>query len=182
MDEETALLTAVREFVRTALGLTETECDIDLDDIVPAIAGTRYAVVTPAGVQSGPHARTSTAVDRLLSVRVTMFHRISALPRDRRRNVFLEQNSGLYASLQKIVNAIDFNYAVITRANALMELPSGRGFVEPLRYASVDPKPGVINHDAYDAFNEPTKGAHPILGMKRGVTFSLARFMSNIRA
>jgi hypothetical protein len=182
MDEETALLQIVRDMTREALALAETECDIDLDDIVPAIAGTKYAVVTPAGIQTGPRARSSTAVDRLISVRVTVFHRITNVARDRRRNVFLHHNTGLNADVQKVLNKIDFSYEVLRRANDLMKMPQGEGFIEPLRFGTIDPKPSLINHDAYDAFTEPTKGSHPVLGMKRGITFNIARFMRNVRA
>ncbi len=51
---ETCLLLAVRDRLRTYMGLDERQCDIELDDQVPTLARERYFTVTSAGTTRRP--------------------------------------------------------------------------------------------------------------------------------
>lgn len=179
IEAETSLLEAVRNRLRSECSYRDAECDVELDDQVPAIAGDRYVAVVPMGMRQGPrHNSSGGAFDLLLGCRVTVFLRMADVPRDRRRSVFLERTRGINAELGKVMRAIDFSYAVTTAANDLEESLNGsEGFIEPLRFISMDDKPQPVAREPFDAASALTKGSDPILAIKRGISFHGARFL-----
>lgn len=175
IDAETCLLIAVRDRLRTRLELRDTECDVELDDQVPAVSGDLYITVTPAGGRAGPrHATSGGAIDVMFGCRVTVFQKMADVPRDRRRSVFLERARGVNKRLDAVMSAIDFSYDVTTAATAL--LVAGQ-FVEPFKFTGLDDRPQPVVRDAYDAAGAITKGGDPVLAIKRGINFFGARFM-----
>lgn len=179
-DPESELLVAVADAIRTALSLDDFACDIDTEDNVPAIAGTRHVIITPSSFQTGPrHRTTATGVDFVIGCRAVVFHRITDVPRDRRRNVYLDRTRGINSELSKIIKAVDFEYDILSAANTAMGIPTGGGFIEPLRLVSLDPRPQMVMRDDYAAAGTKTTGSQPQVAMKRGVNFSFARFLKN---
>ncbi len=181
MDEETALLMAVRDRVREVLALPESAVEIELDDLVPAIGGDKHVTVVPAGWTAGPTSKNSVAIDNYLAVRVVLFHKITNQPRDRVRNVFLNQTRGINADLMKLRNGIEFSSEVRIKANTYLEATIGEGFIEPLRFANIDPRPMPIDATPYEAASMPAKGARSNLAIKRGINFVYARFLRAVR-
>lgn len=179
IDAETALLVAVRDRLRTELTLDAGECDVELDDEVPAIAGDRYVAVVPGGMVPGPRHNTSGGVwDMRLACRVTVFHRMRDVPRDRRRSVFLQRVSGINAELSGIISQVDFSYALLNAATVLLEGQADGGkFFEPLKFAMTDERPVPVFRDAFDAAGNTVTGADPVVAIKRGVRFAGARFL-----
>ncbi len=180
IDAETTLLEAVRDAVQAALSLQDRQCDVELDDIVPAIAGDLHVVIVPNGFGPGPrHMTSGTVIDQVVGCRVVVFQRMADVPRDRRRNVFLERTKGLNRLLNQVHAAIDFSYPVLDAANTSLgsAITEGEGFREPLKFAGVDPRPQTVMHDPYEAASNPRRGADPVLAIKRGINFSGARFL-----
>ncbi len=71
---ETCLLLAVRDRLRTYMGLDERQCDIELDDQVPTLAREKYFTVTSAGTTPGPfHATAAGSWDLQFAVKVTLY-------------------------------------------------------------------------------------------------------------
>jgi hypothetical protein len=172
-DPETELLLAVAESVKTLYPVT-----VDLEDNVPSMASQTHVIVSPSSYAAGPRNRLAAQVsDLLIGCRVIVFERIAEVPRDRRGSVFASRSGGLNLILAKIRELIEFNYTLMTQANAAMGLSMGSGYVEPLRYVSHDSKPVGVLASAYDAYSQPTSGSHPMVAMKRGINFSSARFL-----
>lgn len=174
---ETELLASVRSAVQTALTLSASEITIEMDEEVPAIAGDKHVVVSPAGIIKGPrHNRATGTVDFYVAVRVCVYRRITAIPRDRRREqALMDRLKSINADLDTIMDAIDFKYPILDTVNTAMSIPSGGGFIEPLRFGSFDTKPTPVFKDVYAA-GTGTPG-DPILAIKRGINFDSARFM-----
>lgn len=181
-DEETAILKAVRDRVREVLSLPSSSVDVELDDYVPAIAGDKHVVIVPNGWTAGPNARNSTTIDNYLNVRVVVFNRIGNIPRDRRRDVFLGYSEGINKDLLAIRNGVEFSYDVVAKANTFLGASAGEGFIEPLRFGSVDPKPQTVDEEPFTAAAPMAKASHNQLAIKRGINFVLARFCRVSRA
>lgn len=175
---ETELLSAVRGKIVLALSVEDHTVTIEMDEEVPAIAGDKHFVVSPLGITKGPRHNTATGtIDFYVGVRVCVYRRITAIPRDRRRDqAFLDRLSGINADLDAIMDAIDFKYNLNDTANAALSISSGGGFIEPLRFASFDPRPAPVFKDVYAA-GAGTPG-DSILAIKRGINFDSARFVN----
>lgn len=177
-DAETALLKAVRNRLRDQLNLTTDECTVEIDDQVPAIARDTYYVVTPGGSRPGPRQATATAgtIDMIVSVRVVAYKKIGNTARDRRRDIFLEQVTGLNALLSAASEQIDQNETLRAAANTLLDDEAvGGAFITPLQYAGYDPKPQSVFAQEYAAAVK-TQG-DPQIALKRGILFGNARFL-----
>lgn len=173
---ESELLTAVRNLVTDTLALEEDRVTIELDEEVPAIAADLHVIVSPGGITTGPrHNSSHGTTDLLIAVRVTVFRRITSVPRDRRRNAFLDRLAGINTDLDSIMDVLDYQYTAENTANTAMDLDSGCGFVEPMRTLSFDPRPIPVFKDNYAAGSGT--GGDPILALKRGITFGQARFL-----
>lgn len=174
---EKHLLVAVRDRLRTECSYAPEQCEIEFDEEWPAIVGDRYVAVLPAGWGPGPRNSTSGGVsDRVYSVDVAVVLRIRHVPRDRRRDVFLNNVANLDDELERIHNAIDWQYAVNTTANALIlaDSASAEGFIEPLRFAGVTRKPRLVGPDAFAS--KETQAA----GLARTISFGGARRITTV--
>lgn len=178
LDGETFLLRSVRNFLREKLTLSDTQCDCEPDEMVPAIAGDTYVAVIPNGFQPGPRHDTSGGVfDILHSVRVVVYQRIGNVPRDRRRSVYLDRLTGLNQLIAKIITQIDFSIDVMAVANTYLrtDFPTAQLFIEPLRLAQVDSKPRTVSNDEYAAAIGGGGGSSQFVALARGVTFGRCR-------
>jgi len=177
---EPYLLQAV-EAIRTALGLGPEECDVEYDsDFVPQTAGDVHVTVSPEGARPGPLQDSSGGVyDVFMGCRVTVFLRSRNTPRDRRRSLYMGQVEGLNSLLDTIIRGVDWERAVILRANALLQTSeaSSYGFMpgSPLRIVSIDSKPRPVVGDVYGAGSRGTQGADTYAGLARGIVLGGAR-------
>ena len=178
---ETCLITAVRDRLRTALVLTDDQCNIELDDQIPAIAKDTYVAVCAAGTSPGERHSSSGGVwDLRFNVRVTVYQRTADQARDRRRNLFIDRLTGLNAMVDQVIRSVDFDYTHILAGAAalLVGTPAeGGNYPEPFRSFAIDTNVRPVYVDPYDAAAMPGKGADPLVGLSRGVTFQRARFM-----
>jgi len=170
---EVALLEAVRDRLRTELSLDEQECNIEFDEQVPAHAVRhKYIVVMPGGISKGAAHDGGHVIDEIIGVDVTVIIRATDKPRDRRRDIFLRNLSNLNEWCEKIRGQLDFNYTLLTAANTIIngDSNSTEGFVEPLRFAGMDPRARKVSGEVFDS--APTE---PNAGLARTVRFSGAR-------
>jgi hypothetical protein len=134
---ENNLVRAVRDRLRQA-GFAEQECDAEPSEMAPATVGKVYAAVIPAGWRPGPRHNTSGGVNDLVyAVKVAVIRRVTEVPRDRKRDIFLANLESLTADVDRVFEAIDWVYDVINLANAKIAATnvasSTYGFSEPLR-------------------------------------------------
>jgi hypothetical protein len=168
---EKNLLLAARNAIRTAMALPETECEIEYDENAPATVGHRYLAVMPGGYRPYDVHNTSGGVrDLLYGLSVLVIVRANNVPRDRKRDVFLGNLGNLAELEEKVINGVDWTYAVMNAANTLIlaETANAQGFMEPLKFAGVDSKPRVIPAEAFGSSNGPG-------GLGRAVHFHGAR-------
>lgn len=144
-DTEVALLLAVRDILREKGGYAESECDCEYDE-EPSIVtvGDVYLAVVPAGWSSGPDNGTCGGIlDEVVSVDVACIVRGAQFPADTRRSLFMEQLSGLNRHVRKVVTTVgNFQYELHNLANQSL---NQYGFVEPLRFGSMESKPREVD-------------------------------------
>lgn len=188
---EACLLQAVRDRIRTQLALTDEQCDVELDDQIPAIAPNDYYAVTAAGIQAGRHHRPSGGVyDVTISVRVTLFRRVPHIARDRRRHVFLDLLTGIAGGLEQVIRALDHSYELIDAAKAIETAlaggPSPPAYItanstaqwpEPFRAFAPDTAAKMVYRDPYEAAQTSGPPGDPIVAISRGIVFRDARYM-----
>jgi hypothetical protein len=161
MKEEKALLIATRDRLRQECQYSEGQCEIEFDELAPGVVADTYILVSTGGFRPGRHQTTSGTVrDYVYGVNVTPIKRIRAVPRDRFRDVFLNNLDALAEEIEKITDQIDWSYELMTAVNAkLAELgDAAQGFVEPLKFASVDQKPRLISPDVFAATGQQAAG------------------------
>jgi len=169
---EKSLLLAVQERLRSVCAYTEAQCQIEYDEQAPAVTGDTYIIVMTGGWSPGPRHRTSGGVNDLLyAIDVGVVKRVTSVPRDRLRNVFFRNISALTAEVDKIYEAIDFNYDLLNAANSLItdETGSTNGFMEPLKFTGMDRRPRLVPGDL---FASPGSEA---AGLMRVINFGGAR-------
>ena len=189
LEAETALLAGVQVTLIAALEIDPRQCDVELDDEVPAIAADLYIAVTGGGITPGKRHNTSGGVwDLVMSVGVTLYERIGDVARDRRRSVFMDRLGGLNRRSTKAARAIDFSYGPLSTANEELRIREpgdpdydpeaepniGGEFVEPLRFAGSGP-PAAVHREPYAAAGY-SKG-DPVVAMKRSIRFTGARYL-----
>lgn len=168
---ETSLLLAVRDQIRLQ-GFGERECDVEQDEITPATVGQKYLIVMPGGYSPGPRHRSSGGVnDVYYSVSIAIIKRITNVPKDRRRDIFLNNLGSMNDEVDKIFAAVDFSYDVLQAANAIIlaKTASAETFTEPLRFTGIDPKPRPAPADLFSATGETAAG------LVRSIHFGYAR-------
>lgn len=169
---EIELLKAVRNHLRTELSYTDQQCNCELDDQVPAIAGDLFVAVCPGGISDGRNHAGGNVIDQYLSIRVTPIVRIADVPRDRRRNIFIDRLAGINFELDRIIDLVDFSYNVNVLANAEL---GDTYFLVPFEGMAIDSRPRTVGAEVYDSMKKTGSG-HNVLGMARSVTFQRARF------
>ena len=181
LSAEPYLLESVVEALRTALVLDEHHCSVEHDaDFVPQTAGDLYVAVSPEGLALGRHHAASGGVfDLVFGCRVTVYVRSRNMPRDKRRNLYLDQVKGINRTLDRVIRAIDWNRQVIlaTNANIRVQEPNASGLIHPLSLVSVDAKPRTVVGEVYGANVQSAMGADTYVGLARGVGFANARRM-----
>jgi len=172
---EKHLLLAVRNKIRSECGYTEKECAIELDEMAPATVGQVYVAVTPGGCRPGRVQMTCGGVhDLTWNVNAFIVRRIRNVPRDRLRDTFLENLDSLDEELDKIIEAIDWQYDVMNAATASLAAEGLEpGFIEPLKFLGLDDKPRMANPDLF-AGAQQNAGSVPC-GMVRAMRFGGAR-------
>jgi len=161
---ESALLRAVVTEIRghvadvgppVVLTYQERQVEVEYDERAPATAGDLYIMVIPGGIEPGSTHATSGGgnaaftglTDKVYGVDVAIAMRAPSKPRDRRSELLtgFRGTTALATSFEfhqlNIETQIDFDYAVLTTANALILAESGSTdvFIEPLKFAGVGP-------------------------------------------
>lgn len=169
MEPEKALAVAVQTKLRSVLAINDTQCNVEMDELLASMSADLQINVIPNGVQPGP--LNSPAIrDRFLSIAVQVAVRSRHVARDKRRKVYLDQLTGLAKIVDSIVSAIDGNYLYD-------ELDEQEGvlackFIEPLLLVSMENRPKVIMPMDYGS-DQNKPAAHGRL-----VTFGKARWIS----
>lgn len=156
LDAEHALLTAVRDAIRTATGLNDRAVRIEIDEEAPAVAGDKFVAVMSDGVAPGAsHDTNSGASDLIYSVAVMVAIRHTK-PRDRARDIGWSISGALSEFITQINDAVDFVYSVQTAANTFLssQYSDTAGFVEPLRFAGIDARPRIAPAELFAAGGE----------------------------
>lgn len=155
---EKCLLLAVRERLRQECGYTDRQCEIEYDEQAPAITGDLYVIVMGGGWTAGPRHHTCEQINDLVyAVDVTVLQRATSVPRDRKRSLYFERFTALTEEIDKIYQAIDWNYpTIMTNANAKIESLTGStyGFIDPLRFFSIERRPRLVPGDMFDSREE----------------------------
>jgi hypothetical protein len=170
--EEKCLLLAVRNRLRAICGYADQACEVEFDEMAPGTVGTSYVAVQPGGFRAGQHqARSGTVRDYVYAVQVCVIKRVRHVPRDRLRDVFLNNLDALDAEIDAIAAAVDWKYEVTTDANALLVIDgdTAQGFHHPLVFESVDAKPRLVNPEIFAATGATAAG------MARTIYFGGAR-------
>jgi hypothetical protein len=174
---ERALLLAVRDTLRDSpYSFAETECEIEFDEMTPATVGQHYLAVMPGGWRPGPrHDSCGGVNDLVYGVDVLVIKRITNVPRDRRRNVFIDQLGSLDALIDKVYQAVDFKYGLLDTANGTIAVETGslEGFVEPLKFSYVDKRPRLAPAELFSGAKDNAAG------MMRLVSFTGARRLTH---
>ena len=173
---ERALLLAVRKYLvldeaSGGGGFLDSECDVELDSELPAMVAHRYVAISPATMSRGMAHKTSGGVhDMVISVKIDVIMRRSVVPRDRQRHVFLALSDSLNELVDRVYNAVDFNYNLMGEANAILlsETESSEGFHHPLVWLDTSP-PRAVAADVFAAQGGPRAG------LKRTMIFGDAR-------
>jgi hypothetical protein len=161
------------------MSLDDQQCDTELDDIVPAMSGKTHVVVTSGGVGAGKYqAKSTTGTTHLvIAVRVVVFLRIGDVPQDRRRDIYLQNVTGLNALLGDVMTYVDGIEAIKAEAEALLTGSAATGkFHKVPRFVAADPKAVTVHREAYNSAGGTGHG-HEVLAMKRGLVFGGAEFM-----
>ena len=133
---EIALLTAVRNSIRDLSDFSDREVEIEFDERAMQGIATKYVAVMPGGVTPGPYHNSSGGVsDKLYGVDVLVVKRGVSKPRDRARDLFLQNSIGLGDLIDAIETGVDFDYTVMNAANAI--IGGSEGFIEPLVFAGL---------------------------------------------
>lgn len=183
IEGELYVLEAVRDILRSKLGLSPEQCECEYDEQIPAIAGNTYVAVIPSGCTPGPKHDTSGGIhDCIHSVQVMVIQR-AVTPRDRRRSIFLDRLSGVNLLLSNIIKAIDWQHDVHSLMNHLLweDDNNASPFQGFLRVSRIDPKPRMINTETYGATSGGQSGATPYVAMARSVYFSGCRRIQKIQ-
>lgn len=172
---EKFLLLAVRDKIRSACGYRESECNVELDEMAPATVGQLYVAVMPGGCSpTGRHNTSGGVRDITWRVNAMLVKRIREVPRDRLRNVFIENLDCLDEEIDKVIEAVDWDYGVINAASDALDAvnPAGR-FLEPLKFTSLDDKPRMADPEIFAG--APARSGNIHAGMVRTIRFSGAR-------
>lgn len=142
---EKSLLLAVRDRLRSQVPYEADQCEIEYDELAPAIVGQTYVAIMPAGFAKGKYHDTSGGIaDLVFSVDVLVVKRIGNVARDRRRDVFINNVGALNEELDKIFSVVDFNYDVMNLANAKVAAETAittAKFHKPLLFAGIERRP-----------------------------------------
>lgn len=173
-DPESALLIAVRNQIQAYFAIDDTECQVEINDEAPSNIGEMYIVVFPGGVTPGDvHDSSGTVIDELYAVNVSVYMRTRKTPRDRLRDRLLSTTSALNYVVEQVKLCVDYQWSVMDKANALMDLSVYQGFEECIRWVGQDVGPRDIAPD-FEAGNGTQRA-----GLTRTIHFGKARRLRN---
>lgn len=174
-----AYLVAVRDKLRTALTLSDAECDVHMDGNVPIISGKRYFGVLPgSSVDIGG---ADYAVHEEIGVDVQITLRGTFVPQDAKgRELLIQAVKGLGPIARDIAYgtvALHMNYALMAVVNAAIAVgsPSAEGFYFPLRCLDLG-TPGVVDGTVFGG------SVDAAAGVRRALRFGQAKRMQAVSA
>lgn len=192
---EAALLQAVRDRIVAELGLTDQQCQVELDAQLPETAPKLFIAVSPGGITMGPRHRSSGGtIDIYIAVKVTVYNRVAEVARDRRRSTFIQLLTGLAPHLERVTRALDnknevtagaltivadliLGYTAPAQPPAQLSVNETGEFPEPFRQFSPELSARIVLAETYDAAVMGERPSTPIVAMGRSITFSGARYM-----
>lgn len=160
LSAEKNLLLGVRNRLRTGVPYTNAQCQIEPDDDAPAIVGDVYCIVGAQGYRPGPRNATGGQVsDLVFSVGIFVAMRITAVARDRREQTFVEGTRTLNKELEKVAELLNWNWTLVSEVNTLLTAETGTaGFMHPLVFESIDPKPRILGGEFFGSDYEGAAG------------------------
>jgi hypothetical protein len=175
---ETDLLQSARDYLRLKLSLTEAQCNCEPSEQAPATTGDIYYAVIPGGMSTGEvHNPSGGVFDFEYGVDVLVAMRIGNVPRDRQRNTFLDNLSGLAVKCDGVIGWLDFRYAVTTGANQLLAVhaPGTEPFMHPLVFSGGDGMPRWTPPGFWGETQAQLDAGNVKVGMMRKLSFRKAR-------
>ena len=156
LDEETALLLAVRERLRKYVPSVAKDIQIERDALAHPITGHVAFIVRPGGSRAGDH-NNETAVHVVYGVIIDVVIRSTHIPRDRERDIMLD--SGKFAGhsrsqnryLASIRTLVNQDYDVMNHASEILVAggDTRQGFQNPLWWRMDDPSPKMVTPDFF---------------------------------
>ena len=170
-----ALLLAVRDYLRSELEYTDSQCEVTFDGQPPAVAGERFVAIH-AGSWTGDEE--TEGLEEEYGIEVTVSVKAGRVPRDRIGTNLLVGPTGesLDNHLEDIRAALHLDkgaYPVLALANATIGA-SENGFVVPLRFRDGG-KPTEKDHAWFGVAPPDVKGLLPPAGIAQTLTFGGAK-------
>ncbi len=173
---ENYLLQSVRQAIIDANIAREEECDIEIDDQCPAVAGDKYLAISADSASLGQWKNVNGAVDVQFGVRVAAFQRVTAIPRDRRRMIYSSLLIELNKRLDDVIQLLHQNWPMKCELNeTLADAGIDGQFVHPLALHKIDARPRIATAAEYAA-HFAGKGEN-VVALVRGIGFGGARFI-----
>lgn len=161
-----ALLTAVRDRIRSVLSYAAFECDVQPDGAPDPASGQVYVSVHAGSVRNDD----MESLDEYFEVLVTITLKIGYLPVDAYGpQVILKTTTGLYARAEAVRRVVHMDYTAMTAANTTLG-GSVNGFIEPLSYRGMR-RPEVKGPAWFSAEDED----NPPAGLSLELRFDGAR-------
>ncbi len=171
---ENILLAAARQTIIDSLVVAEHECDIEIDDQCPAVAGDKYIAVSADGLSIGDM-KSPEAFDATFGFRIAAYQRVSAIPRDRRRSIYSNLLLDINSRLDAIARLFHFNADFTCAVNVTLAAGGTEGkFTTPMKLVRIDPKPRTVSVVDYAA--KSTGQGDPEIAIVRGMSFGQARY------
>ena len=145
---EKGLLQAVLNRLRSETTLTDPQVQIEHDERLASIESDTAVKVLPGGWSRGPRHNSCGGINDLLySVDILVAKRVRHVARDRVRNKFINESNDITELIDLIYEQVDWRYEVNVAANALILTATGStdGFIEPLRFLTVEKRPREID-------------------------------------
>jgi hypothetical protein len=182
IDVERVLSLVLRNRIRGAFAaldqgqVSSTQVQIEMDETLPAISADRTISVIPAGVDAGPY--NLGLHDLQPRMKVFCCWRIRKIPRDRKRDIYLANYTGLSAMLQTVYSAIHNVYLTadideVATELGVQDMIKGCRMVEPFRFTNLESQTKLV-YPADFGSNESQPA-----GMGRSITFGRARYLAN---
>lgn len=164
------MLRAVRDKIRSSLNYQTHQCQIDLDNSTPAIAGQVYVGVSSANWSQ----EYSESLSETFDVDVAIYLKAQVNPRSDYEPLWRDMDK----RMREIIVKIHMQHDVRTAANALIPGDdSGIGkFIVPLRFARASRSPELLSGEQLGS--KPDQA----LGMKRVLHFVGAQRLQTLTA
>lgn len=181
---EECLLSAVLTRLRLPVasggaGFSQSESEVEYDELAPSTTGDTYAAIVPGGVSPGKYHQPSGGVYHgVVTVDVVVVKRATSTARDKQRGIFHGNLLSLTRELERVLNALDYKQDVRALANTLYgeatntTIAEGTGFIKPLVFSGRVGKPETVSGDFFAA-----RAKEATAGLKRRITFGGAEWM-----